>query len=156
MSAVKAIYAGARAVGIVEEDDRRDFFERVTGKRKLRDMTPADKETVVTELRRLGFKSNARRKLTGPFAKKLQALWISAWNLGLVRSRKDEALLAFVKRQTGISHTRFLQDAKEAARAIEALKGWIERETGFASMILTGPTGCRTIMHRLRGLSGVC
>lgn len=131
MSAVKAIYAGARAVGIVEEDDRRDFFERVTGKRKLRDMTPADKETVVTELRRLGFKSNARRKLTGPFAKKLQALWISAWNLGLVRSRKDEALLAFVKRQTGISHTRFLQDAKEAARAIEALKGWIERETGL-------------------------
>jgi hypothetical protein len=131
MSAVKAIYAGARAVGIVEEDDRRDFFERVTGKRKLRDMTPADKETVVTELRRLGFKPSARGKLTGPFAQKLQALWISAWNLGLVRSRKDEALLAFVKRQTGISHTRFLQDAKEAARAIEALKGWIERETGL-------------------------
>lgn len=93
MSAVKAIYAGARAVGIVEEDDRRDFFERVTGKRKLRDMTPADKETVVTELRRLGFKSNARRKLTGPFAKKLQALWISAWNLGLcaVSQRRSPA-----------------------------------------------------------------
>lgn len=131
MSATKAIYAGIRAVGIAEEDDRRAFYERVTGKRRLRDMTPSDKDSVVTELRRLGFKAEGRRKLTGPFAKKIQALWISAWNLGLVRSRDDAALLAFVKRQTGLSHTRFLQDAKDAARAIEALKGWIERETGL-------------------------
>ncbi|MGC8201033.1 phage protein GemA/Gp16 family protein, partial [Salmonella enterica] len=70
----------------------------------LREMTPADKERVVAELRRLGFRHVNRRDLDGPYAKKLQALWIAAWNLGLTRSRDDKALLAFVKRQTGLDH----------------------------------------------------
>jgi len=131
MSAVKAIYAGIRALGIGEEDDRRDLYERVTGKRRLREMTPSDKESVVAELRRLGFRRQIKRRpLTGPFAAKLQALWISAWNLGLVRNRSDKALLAFVKRQSGIDDTRFLQDADDARVVIEALKSWIAREGG--------------------------
>lgn len=131
MSSVKVIYAGIRALGIAEEDDRRDLYERVTGKRRLREMTPADKDNVVGELRRLGFKhASGRRQLTGPFAKKLQALWIAAWNLGIAKSREDGALLAFVRRQTGIEDTRFLQDAKQAERVIEALKSWLAREGG--------------------------
>lgn len=131
MSAVKAIYAGIRAVGIADEDDRRDLFERVTGKRSLRTMTPGELEAVVQELRRLGFKAGSkRRQLDGPYAAKLQALWIAGWNLGLVRNREDAALLAFVKRQTGIDHTRFLRDPAAAAKAIEALKGWLARDGG--------------------------
>lgn len=130
MSAVKAIYAGVRALGMDAEDDRRDFFVRVTGKRRLREMTPADKERVVAELRRMGFRPAIRRELDGPYAKKLQALWIAAWNLGLTRSRDDKALVAFVKRQTGLDHTRWLHDPKQADRVIEALKGWIGREAG--------------------------
>ncbi len=70
---------------------------------------------------------DGRHKLTGKYAKKLQALWIAAWNLGIARDRDDKALLAFVKRQTGIDHTRFLVYADDAKRAIEALKGWINR-----------------------------
>ncbi len=111
MSAVKMIYAGIRALGIEEEDDRRDLYQRITGKRGLREMTPAEKNAVVSELRRLGFKVAAPpRKLDGPFAKKLQALWIAGWNLGLIRSADDAALLAFIKRQTGIDHPRWLRD----------------------------------------------
>ena len=56
MSAVRTIYAGVRSLGIGEEDERRDLFERVTGKRRLREMSPGDKQAVVDELRRLGFK----------------------------------------------------------------------------------------------------
>ena len=131
MSAVKSIYAGIRALGIAEEDDRRALYERVTGKRRLREMTPAEKADVVAELRRMGFRpAGGRRRLDGPYAPKLQALWIAAWNLGLVRSRDDAALLAFVKRQAGVDHTRFLHDAAGAARAIEGLKGWIARDGG--------------------------
>lgn len=130
MSAVKAIYAGVRALGIAEEEDRRDLFVRVTGKRRLREMTPSEKEAVVYELRRLGFKSAGKRQLEGPYAKKLQALWIAAWNLGLVRSRDDGALLAFVRRQTGIEHARFLVIAADANKAVEALKSWIARDGG--------------------------
>jgi hypothetical protein len=49
------------------------------------------------------------------------------WNLGEVEDRSDKALLAFVRRQTHIDHTRFLLDGAEAAKAIEALKSWATR-----------------------------
>lgn len=130
MSAVKSIYAAVRALGIAEEEDRRDLYERVTGKRHLTRMTQSEQADVLAELRRMGFRPTSRRRLDGPYAAKLQALWISAWNLGLIRSREDAALLAFVKRQTGIDHTRFLHDPQAAARAIEALKGWLARDGG--------------------------
>lgn len=128
MSTVKAIYAGIRALGIEEEDDRRDLYQRVTGKRRLREMTPGDKDAVLGALRDLGFRNApGRSQLSGPYAKKLQALWISAWNLGLTRKRDDAALIAFVKRQTGITHTRWLRDPKEAEKVVEALKSWTAR-----------------------------
>ena len=135
MSATRAIYGGLRALGLSEEEDRRDLFQRVTAKRRLREMTPAEKTAVVEELRRLGFRgrdgsSGGARRLEGPYAKKLQALWIAGWNLGLMRSHTDSALLAFVKRQTGVDHTRFLREQAEANRAIEALKGWLARDGG--------------------------
>lgn len=66
----------------------------------------------------------------GRYAGKLRALWISGWNLGIVRDNRDRALHAFVERQTGLSHTRFLREAAAATRAIEALKAWLEREAG--------------------------
>ena len=131
MSAVKTIYAGIRALGIQDEDDRRDLFERVTGKRWLRLMSSADKDRVVAELRRLGFQGpTARRLLTGPYAKKLQALWIAGWNLGLVHNRDDAAIIAFVKRQTGLDHARWLRDPADGKRVVEALKDWLARDGG--------------------------
>ena len=117
MSVVRSIYAGVRALGIAEEEDRRHIYERVTGKRSLRAMTPSEKDAVLDELRHMGFRPDGRRRLEGPYAKKLQALWIAGWNLGLMRSRDDAALIAFVKRQTGVDHTRFLHDPAAAARA---------------------------------------
>lgn len=133
MSSTKAIYAGCRALGL-DEDTRRDLYERVTAKRRLREMAPREKAAVVEELRRLGFRvgpgGGARRKLDGPYAAKLQALWISAWNLGLARSREDAALIAFVKRQTGLDHTRFVREQADAMRVVEGLKAWLARDGG--------------------------
>lgn len=67
-------------------------------------------------------------RVSGQYGRALQALWIAAWNLGVVEKRDDRALLAFVERQTGLSHTRFLHDAGDARKAIEGLKAWIARE----------------------------
>lgn len=129
MSALRAIYAGARDLGL-DEDTRRDLFERVTGKRSLKAMNENEQQRVVEELRRQGFTkaSGNRKKLTGKYAPKLQALWIAGWNLGVVRSKDDKSLLAFVKRQTGLDHTQFLHHQDDAMRAIEALKKWLARE----------------------------
>ncbi|MFD1330235.1 regulatory protein GemA [Mycoplana ramosa] len=133
-SAIAAIHTGCKQLGI-DEDGRRAIYERVTGKPSLKLMSSTEQEAVVTELRRLGFtavdrRANGRQKLTGKFAKKLQALWIAGWNLGVVRDRDDAALVAFVKRQTGIDHTRWLTYADDAGAAIEALKAWLRREAG--------------------------
>lgn len=132
MSATAAIHVAKKQLGL-DDDAMRDVYQRVTGKRSLREMSPAEQNSVVQELRRTGFKpaSNGSRKpLEGKFAKKLQALWIAAWNLGIVENQDDRALVAFVERQTGVSHVRFLRDGDDAAKAIEALKGWMTREAG--------------------------
>jgi hypothetical protein len=130
MSAMKAIYALARDLQI-DEDDRRDLYQRVTGKRSLSDMSAEQQLQVASELRRLLDRPGTGRvQLTGPYAKKLQALWIAGWNLGLVRNREDSALIAFVKRQTGIDHVRFLRDPFQATKAVEALKDWLRRDGG--------------------------
>lgn len=128
MSALGAIHVANKQLGL-DEDTARDLYQRVTGKRSLREMNDRELQLIVTEHRRQGFKP-AEKGLQGPFAKKLQALWIAAWNLGIVRDRHDAAMLSFVRRQTGIEHTRFLLDADDAARAIDALKAWMTREAG--------------------------
>lgn len=128
MSAIAAINIGMKQLGF-EEEDKRDLYERMTGERSLRAMNPNQKQAVLAELNRLGFEQKpGKSKLTGDYAPKLQALWLSAYNLGIVRDRTDKALLAFVKRQTGIDHTRFLHHQDDAAKAIEALKSWMTRE----------------------------
>ena len=132
MNTMGAIHAALRAQGI-DKDDARDRFERVTGLRSLKAMDESQRRAVLKDLNSDGFKRTSKRSrkpLTGPYAKKLQALWIAGWNLGLVRNRDDKALLAFVKRQTGLEHTQFLHDAANAKRVIEALKAWLAREGG--------------------------
>ncbi len=131
-STIAAIHTGFKQLGI-EDDDKRAVYARVTGKDRLTLMKPAEKDAVLQELRRLGFTPTARRpngklQLTGKFAKKLQALWIGAWNLGLVAERDDAALVAFVKRQTGLDQVRFLHHADDARAVVEALKDWMKRE----------------------------
>ncbi len=132
-STIAAIHTGFKQLDITEDDDKRAVYARVTGKNRLSLMKPAEKDAVLQELRRLGFTPTARRpngklQLTGKFAKKLQALWIGAWNLGLVEERDDAALVAFVKRQTGLDQVRFLHHADDARAVIEALKSWMQRE----------------------------
>lgn len=133
-SAIAAIHSGCKQLGI-DEDARRAIYARVTGKASLKLMSPGEKEAVVGELRRLGFKlasrrPNGRARLSGKFAGKLQALWITAYNLDIVDNRDDAALEAFIRRQTGLERERFLYHASDAAKVIEALKKWIAREGG--------------------------
>lgn len=76
------------------------------------------------------FRQGCATRVDGRYGRALQAMWICAWNLGVVEKRDDRALLAFVERQTGLSHTRFLHDPADAVKAIEGLKAWIAREGG--------------------------
>jgi hypothetical protein len=131
MTAIAAIHAGLRQLGI-DEETARDLYERETGKRSLRAMSEGERRRIVAALRESGFRAASgpsRRPLKGRYAPILQALWLSAWHLGVVRSRDDQALIAFVVRQTAIEHLNWVRDAEDAAKAIEALKDWMRRET---------------------------
>lgn len=89
-----------------------------------------------------------RSQATGRYASKLQAMWLALYNLGAVVDRRDTAMHAFLERQTGVEHTRFLQQATDANRAIEALKKWMIRE-GLVWPAVTGaPHGDRMAMKR--------
>lgn len=132
MSLIAKMHVARKQLGL-DEDTYRAALRRATGKDSAKDMSRAEQLTVIEAFRAAGFndaparRSGGRRLLTGKYAGKLQALWIAGWNLGLVKNRDDAALLAFVKRQTGIDHTRFLRDGEDAFKAIEALKGWLAR-----------------------------
>lgn len=133
MSKYAAIYVGCKQLGIKEEDDRRAFFKQVTQKTSLKAMSFQELKTVEEELARRGFKKttkNSQKGFEGKFAKKLQALWIAAWNLGIIKNKSDQAMIAFVKRQCKVDHVRFLRHKEDADKAIEALKGWMAREAG--------------------------
>jgi len=137
-NSVAAIHVAKKQFGLDDETYRAKLF-KITGKRSVKEMNEGERQKVLTVFRNEGFtpapaarRADGRQKLTGKYAKKLQALWIAAWNLGIVRERDDAALIAFVKRQTGIEHTRFLVYAEDASRAIEALKSWMRREAGVS------------------------
>lgn len=120
----------------LDDDTYRDLLERETGHRSARDLTPGQIAKVLDAITGSGAHSIGRDGFgvvaTGPFAPKLKALWISGYHLGVVHNRTDAALLAFVKRMTGVDHTRFLTDGREANKAIEAMKAWLAREAGVA------------------------
>lgn len=127
MSALAAIHAEKKRAGLGDAEYR-DLLWGVAGKRSSKDLTPREAGDVLDRLRQLAgprAKDPAQpssRRASGPYAPKLQALWMALSDLGIVRERSDKAMLAFVTRQTRLDHTRFLTHPADAAKAIEALK----------------------------------
>jgi len=126
----RAIHALRRTLGMTETDYRgllKARFRVVSSS----DLNEAQAGALIEELKggapRVSGRSPAKTA-SGKYAPVLQALWISGYQLGVVHSRDDAAMLAFVERQTGLPHTRFLNDPADAARAIEGLKAWLARE----------------------------
>lgn len=131
-SSTAAIHVAKKQLGL-DDDTYRAKLSNITGKTSTKVMTEAERQKVLTVFRNEGFKPSSslpQRVLAGKFARKLQALWIAGYNLGVINDRTDGALLAFVKKQTGLDHTRFLHYADDARAAIEALKAWLKREAG--------------------------
>ena len=120
---IRRIHAEARSRGM-DTDARRDLQRRATGKESCADMTAAELRRVVKEMGR------PRDRLPdGPMAGKIRALWISAYNLGVVRDRTDAACASWLRRQTGLDAAAWTSPPA-LARAVQALQSWLEREAG--------------------------
>lgn len=136
MSAVRAIYAGLRAVGIEDEDERRDLYERVTGKRSLRLMTPRDQEGVVQELRRLGFRPTGGQRPRAGRAdvRYIHVLWRLLSDNGAVREPGRKGLNSFVRARFGKAwgaeaiDVDALTEWRQINDVVRALQDWCDRE----------------------------
>jgi hypothetical protein len=125
---IQALQATRRRAGI-DDDTWRARIGRL-GVASTRDLTASQAGALLDDLR--GPSGAADRRLAGPYLAKARALWISGYHLGVIADRRDDAMLAFVKRQTGYPTLAWLRDPKDGARAIEGLKAWIGREAGLA------------------------
>ncbi len=65
----------------------------------------------------------------GPATRKLRALWISAFHLGIARERSDAALADWVCRRTGLDADTGAASA-DLAGAARALEAWLARAAG--------------------------
>jgi len=122
-----AIFARCRELGIGTED-RHAIQRRATGKGSLTEMSVKDMLAVLRALHGWGRgKGRGGNAIGGPHAGKLRALWISGYWLGVVRDRTDEALAAWIRRQTGVEAARWATP-RQTARCVDALKDWLARE----------------------------
>lgn len=127
MAAIRSIHANARELGM-DADARHGLQERLTGKTSLTDMDDDEIRVVQEELwnRRRDQRGPARDRMPRtPTAGKLRALWIAAWNLGVVEDRSDRALAAWARRQLKVDSLTW--SAPILSRAVEALKIWLAR-----------------------------
>ena len=140
----RAIFGECRRRGI-DQETRHALQVRVTGKSSLTQMDEAEMRRVLRELqggqqRRPGPRGGPRRDgageskprevlPTGPHRSKLRALWICAYELGVVRDRTDAALASWLCRQTGLDAAVWATPA-QTAQCIEALKDWLARDGG--------------------------
>jgi phage gp16-like protein len=109
----------------LDEDAYRALMEAKTGKRSARELSEAEIASVIDAIQ-----PRRKRPSQNIYARKIEALWLSAWNLGVTRTKDEKAMRHFVERQTGLSHPNFVLSVAHAARAIEALKSWLAREAG--------------------------
>ena len=132
----KLVHVGCRELGIADEDERRDLYERITGKRSLRLMTESEQDGVVQELRRLGFRPSGGQR---PRAKRADTryahvLWRLLSEVGAARVAGPAGLNAFVRarfeRKWGSVPIDIdaMQDGAEIGDIIDALKDWCRRE----------------------------
>ncbi|MFT4098808.1 MAG: regulatory protein GemA [Rhodoblastus sp.] len=146
LAQTRAIHSIRRQIADFTEVDYRDLLTREFKVASSRDLWDRDAERLILRLKELAGQGVTPRTrantASGKFAPLLQALWLALYNLGAVRSPDDRALIAFVQRQTGCDHTRFLTEAAEAFPAVEALKAWLAREG------VVWPTGYDTFARK--------
>ena len=129
-SQLARIHIAKKALNL-DEDTYRDLLERVTGKRSSKNMSEKERDAVLTEMARLGWKDDSsasqawRKKSEKPYVRRLYALAKSIGDTGYWRHPYKKALRLFVSEKTGLDNPEWLS-ADQATPLIEALKD-IER-----------------------------
>lgn len=121
----------ARKALNLDEDDYRNILMQETGHGSAKDCTEQQLDRVLGRFEALGWKplpkAGGKGVAQNPMARKARALWISLYYLGAVRSRSENALEAFAKRQIRCDRLVWAKQS-DGFKLIEALKKMAERE----------------------------
>ena len=133
-----AIHIAKKDLGLSDESYRA-VIRRVTTGRTESSASCGDEERreLLKEFERLGWRpkrqgkkrAGSRPRSADPRAAKARALWIALYHLGEVENPSEDALGAFVERQTGVEAFQWL-DPAQFNQVIEALKSMCAR-AGF-------------------------
>lgn len=126
-----------KTLGLMDDDTWRDKLAgRYGGKRSLTQLRDADLVDLVEHLRDLGFKpsKSGPRRAEDPMSRKIRALWLSLYHLGVATDPAETAIVAFATRVTGgkgkgKQALQFLT-GEERSQVIEGLKDWATRDGG--------------------------
>lgn len=134
----KLVHVGCRELGI-DGETRRDLQLVVTGKASMLDMDETDLTKLVTALKERGFKPHAgKARAKRPAAKRgdvrfAHVLWGKLHKAGAVTQGGAKGLNAFLRARfekswgAAVFDIDTMQDARQIATLIEALKGMCAR-----------------------------
>ncbi|MCV6583984.1 MAG: regulatory protein GemA [Marinibacterium sp.] len=105
----------------MDDDIYRDVLERVAGVRSASGLTVRQKEAVVSEFKRMGWKGQKREISKKGYVRKIFAIWGQLKRDGVWSNPDPASLRAFVKKMTGCDDPEWLSFS-EASDVIEALK----------------------------------
>ncbi|MBF0247139.1 MAG: regulatory protein GemA [Alphaproteobacteria bacterium] len=128
-----------------DDDTYRDVLSlRYDGKTSATQLTYPELEDLLEHLKESGFKPKRKaptragtlKLADGDEERKMRALWISLYHLGVVRDPAEAALVRFAQRVSG-GRDRGKQalqwlNINEAQKVIEALKAWAVRDGGVS------------------------
>jgi len=124
------IHIAKKQLGL-SEPEYRDLLLAATSKNSSSLMSPAELGLVIEAMVKAGFKPAFKgapdgKKSARKVVRLIFGLWSELARRGIVENADRAALIAFVKRQTGIDHPDWL-DNKQASSVVEALKAMLNR-----------------------------
>ena len=122
---IKAIQTGRRELGLSDEEYRA-LLEGVSGKASTKELNAYQLKEVLRRMREAGFHT-----ATEPQLRKIRSLWFSMYDEGIVKSKTEQSISAYIRRITKKSANAC--GVKDLQRVIETLKQWIDRLAGPAA-----------------------
>ena len=118
---IKAIQTGRRKLGMTDEEYHA-LLEGVSGRTSSKELTAYQLKEVLRRMREAGFRTSIT---TEPQLQKIRSLWFSMYNEGIVKSKTEQSISAYILRITKKSVNAC--GVKDLQRVIETLKQWIDR-----------------------------
>jgi phage gp16-like protein len=124
------IHIAKKQLGL-SEPEYRDLLFAATRKNSSSIMSPAELGLVIEAMVKAGFKPAFKgapdgKKSARKVVRLIFGLWSELARRGIVENADRAALIAFVKRQTGIDHPDWLSNT-QASSVVEALKAMLNR-----------------------------